>query len=204
MYEQYPLFHSHIDLAHKHWKSLVKPGDIVIDATCGNGHDTLVLAQLALTKESGKLYACDLQKDAINSTKQSLLEKLEKKIVERIFFVHGCHSSFPDEIQPNSVRLAAYNLGYLPGGDKAKTTQTETTLQSIQKALEAVQDGGMVSITCYPGHTEGKREEKHILEFASKLDPKRWNSCHHRWLNRSKAPSLLLIQKRMKSPLDSI
>lgn len=198
MYERYPLFHSHIDLAHKHWKSLVKPGDLVIDATCGNGHDTLVLAQLALTSDSGKLYACDVQKEAIVSSEQMLLGKLGRVIMDKVQFIHGCHSCFPEEIKPNSVKLIAYNLGYLPGGDKTKTTQTETTLQSIKKAQEVIQDGGVISITCYPGHPEGKREEEHILQFSSALDPKQWSCCSHRWSNRSNAPSLLLIQKRMK------
>ena len=198
MYHRYPLFHSHIDLAHKYWETLVKPGDLVIDATCGNGHDTLVLAELALTPNAGKLYACDIQQEAITSSEQLLLEKLGRDIVERIQFVHGCHSRFPNEILPASVRLVTYNLGYLPGGNKSKTTQTETTLESIKSAQEVIQDGGLISITCYPGHSEGKREEKQILDFSTKLDPKQWSCCSHRWTNRTNAPSLLLIQKTMK------
>lgn len=198
MYERYPLFHSHIDLAHKHWKSLIEHGDTVIDATCGNGHDTLVLAKLALTSNAGQLFALDLQQEAINATNEMLLSKLSREIYERIYFIQGCHSRFPDNVAPNSVKLIAYNLGYLPGGDKSKTTQTETTLESIQQAQKLILDGGLISITCYPGHEEGKREEEQILNFSTKLDPKKWSCCHHRWSNRSNAPSLLLIQKRMK------
>lgn len=198
MYERYPLFHSHIDLAHKHWKSLVKQGDTVIDATCGNGHDTLVLAQLTLTSNAGQLFALDLQQEAIDASKQMLLGRLGRDIYDKIHFVQGCHSRFPDEVAPHSVKLIAYNLGYLPGGDKSKTTQTETTLESIKQAQELIQDGGLISITCYPGHEEGKREEDHIMDFSTKLDPKKWSCCYHRWSNRTNAPSLLLIQKRMK------
>jgi hypothetical protein len=29
------------------WEVLVKPGDVVVDATCGNGHDTLKLATVS-------------------------------------------------------------------------------------------------------------------------------------------------------------
>jgi len=198
MFERYPLFHSHIDLAHKHWRSLIKQGDTVIDATCGNGHDTLVLAQIALSSESGKLFACDVQKEAIDSAEQMLLGKLGRDIMSKIQFVQGCHSTFPKVIRPNSVKLVAYNLGYLPGGDKSRTTTAETTLTSIKNAQELILDGGLISVTCYPGHAEGKREEEKILDYSTTLDPKQWSCCSHRWSNRKNAPSLLLIQKRMK------
>ena len=194
MFKRYPLFHSHLDLAHHYWKSLVNPGDTVIDATCGNGHDTLVLAQTVLTSSEGKLFALDLQQKAIDSAKQMLSECLDKIIFNKVTFIKGCHSIFPREISPNSVKLITYNLGYLPGGDKTKTTQSETTLESIKNAQKLIQDGGAISITCYPGHEEGKKEEHHILTYCSTLDPKKWSCCHHRWTNRSNAPSLLLIQ----------
>lgn len=198
MYARYSLFHSHIDLAHKHWRSLIMPGDLVVDATCGNGHDTLVLAELALAHRAGKLYALDVQPIAIETCKQMLSNRLPRELYEKIRFVQGCHSVFPEEIRPQTVRLVAYNLGYLPGGDKNKTTKSETTLKSIQESQTLLQNGGVVSITCYPGHPEGEEEEQKILDFASSLDPKQWSCCHHRWMNRKNSPTLLLIQKRVK------
>lgn len=197
MYARYNLFHSHIDLSHKHWKALIKPGDTVVDATCGNGHDTLVLAKLALTDETGNVFAMDLQPVAIESCRQMLVNKIPKIHFDRIHFFEGCHSKFPKGIQPQSVKLIAYNLGYLPGGDKNKTTTAETTLKSVAQAMDLIQDGGLISITCYPGHQAGLEEELEILQFSTKLDPRIWSCCHHRWMNRRAAPSLLLIQKRI-------
>ena len=78
------------------------------------------------------------------------------------------------------------------------TTTADTTLKSIKKAQNFIQDGGLISITCYPGHTAGMEEEEEIIQYTSSLDPKTWSCCHHRWTNRRNAPSLLLIQKRMK------
>ncbi len=69
---RFPLFQSHLDLAHDYWRRIVRPGDTVIDATCGNGADTLMLAKLALTESSGHLYALDIQESAIEETKQRL------------------------------------------------------------------------------------------------------------------------------------
>jgi len=202
MSRQYPLYQSHIDLAHQHLESIIKPGDTVIDATCGNGHDTLVLAKLALTSDSGKIFAIDRQADAIESTKQLLTKQLSRAVINRIEFSQRCHSTFPEHLTPRSVNVFQYNLGYLPGGNKAITTTVETTLQSIRNAMQLLQAGGLILITCYPGHAEGMREEEAIIKLCSSFDPKIWSCSHYRWMNRSKAPSLVLIQKKLLTYID--
>lgn len=191
----FPLFQSHLDLAHSYWSKIVQIGDVVIDATCGNGHDTFKLSQLALSPNKGIIYAFDIQEQAIESTRHYLASHLNADQMQRIVFLQCCHSSFPQEIFPGSVKLIVYNLGYLPGGNKAKTTQSTTTLQSLRQAQELLQSGGLISITCYPGHKEGEKEQEEILEYAATLSPREWSCCHHRWLNRMNSPTLLLIQK---------
>ena len=176
-------FKSHIELAHRYWQQLVQSGDIVIDATCGNGQDTLFLAQL----KPAKLFAIDIQEKALTNTKTLLGAS------DNVIFHHACHSQFPQEILAKSVKLIVYNLGYLPGGDKSLTTQSETTLMSLQKALDLIVPGGAISVTCYPGHAEGAIEEEKILQWAENLDRQQWSCCHHRWCNRQKAPSLLVV-----------
>ena len=194
-YSDFPLFKSHLDLAHQYWEKLVLPGDIVIDATCGNGHDTLRLAQLALKANTGQVYAYDIQSKAIEATQEYITKHLEAQQLPLLHFEQKCHSKFSPDIQPETVRLIVYNLGYLPKGDKTLTTQTETTLQSLKEAMRLIMPGGAISITCYPGHLEGAIEEEAILIFAASLNVEEWSCCHHRLINRSKAPSLLLIQK---------
>lgn len=191
----FPLFQSHLDLAHHYWQELVEPGDTIIDATCGNGHDALALAEIALQPATGHLYAMDLQPIALQHTQTLLHAKLAPEVYSRVTFIQQCHSVFPDTIPPESIRLIVYNLGYLPGGDKTLTTLTETTLRSLQNALPLLMSGGCISLTAYPGHAEGEREESELLAFVSRLDPKRWNTCLHRWINRERAPSLCLIQR---------
>ncbi len=195
MRSTYTLFQSHIDLAHHYWSQLIKPGDHAIDATCGNGHDTLKLCQLALCQHEGKIYAFDRQREAIKNTESYLNQNLLPNQVEHVQFILGCHSQFPSSIIPNSIKLIVYNLGYLPGGDKTQTTETSTTLLSLQKALAIVKPGGAISVTCYPGHPEGACEEEAILKWIQTLSPLEWSACHHKWINRRQAPSLLLLQK---------
>lgn len=190
MHTRFPIFNSHLDLAHSLWKNLIKPGHQIIDATCGNGNDTLFLA--SLVTDHSLLYALDIQQTAIETTKNLLLTHPK---VNQIRFINQCHSSFPGEIPSASVQLIVYNLGYLPKGDKKITTKKESTLESLKKAEILIQPGGAISITCYPGHEEGKHEEEAILQWCSQLPPTEWSCCFHRWLNRKDSPSLLLIQK---------
>jgi len=188
------LFQSHLDLAHEYWGRLLVKGDCVVDATCGNGHDSSYLAAHCLTDEGGSLYLMDLQEEAIVKTRKRLQAELNMATYERITFLNQCHSTFPETIQVNSVKLIVYNLGYLPGGDKKTTTQLNSTLESLKQALKLIEKGGAISITCYPGHEQGAIEEEQLLAFSSSLDPKMWSCCHHRWMNRHQSPSLLIIQ----------
>lgn len=187
---------SHIKLAHQYWAALLHPDDLVIDATCGNGHDTLYLATLLFKDNSeSKLYALDLQTKAIEETRDRLQKNLPEHS-QKVKLLQTCHSQFPEELAPVSVKLIVYNLGYLPGSDKSVTTMTETTLMSISRAMNLIRPGGALSITCYPGHPEGKKEEEKILEWVSKISYLEWTCCHHRWINRQHAPSLLFMQKQ--------
>lgn len=197
MRSNFALFQSHLDLAHSYWQKIIKPGDIAIDATCGNGQDTLLLCKLALSHSAGHVYAIDIQPQAITLTQAFLTQNLPSSLLSQVIYHQGCHSVFPTEIQPESVGLIAYNLGYLPGNDKNLTTMTETTLKSLNQALTFIKPGGAISITCYPGHVEGSHEQEAISDFAKNLLPVDWSCCHHVWLNRKKSPSLILLQKAL-------
>lgn len=193
----FPLFQSHIDLAHAYWSSLVHPGDLVIDATCGNGHDTFILAQLVA---SGRLIAIDKQLSAIESTRERLAKNLPEDVFKQIEFLHQSHDTFPQDIIPESVKLIVYNLGYLPGGNKSITTVESSTLASLRVAIDLISPGGAICMTCYPGHPEGKIEEQAVLAFASKLSSMHWSCCYHQWVNRKEAPGVLFIQKAILNP----
>jgi len=172
-----------LQFAHQTWKTHLKPGAIAIDATCGNGYDTRVLAELNLSH----LYVFDIQEKALNATKE------KTKGFKNISYHLQCHSNF--NLVKGVVDLIVYNLGYLPGGDKSLTTSVKTTLQSLENGLEILKGGGMISCMLYPGHLEGFKEKSSLLEFAKTLSPQKFQVSHHTHLNRSKAPSLLLIQK---------
>jgi hypothetical protein len=172
-----------LKLAHQIWKSHLRPGNIAIDATCGNGYDTKVLSRFNLAH----LYVFDIQTKALNSTKSRVGES------KNISYHLECHSTLSPVKDP--IDLIVYNLGYLPGGDKSLTTNVQTTIKSIETGMVLLNPGGLISCMLYPGHTEGAREESALLSLVANFSPKKFQVSHHRSINRSKAPSLLLIQK---------
>jgi SAM-dependent methyltransferase len=197
MLHDFPLFHSHLDLAHRYWEKILQEGDFAIDATCGNGNDTLKLAEILQKK--GSVIGLDIQEEAIKRTRALLQSHLTEETLSRIHLYNQSHADFPPIASQHPIRLIVYNLGYLPKGNKQLTTLTESTLDSLSKALELVVPGGAISITCYPGHEEGAKEEKALLETVERLSPMLWNVCHHTFANRKASPSLLLIQKNCKN-----
>lgn len=191
----FSLFHSHLDLAHAYWSQLIRVGDHVVDATCGNGHDTAVLCQLALSAHSGRVYAFDIQLAAILTTQTRLTALLPATTLPRLSLHHTCHSHLAEIIPAGHIKAFVYNLGYLPGSNKEITTHRDTTLKSLQAAQTLLQPGGIISIMCYEGHAEGAQEQETLLRYAAQLPSDEWNCCHHTWKNRQKGPSLLLLQK---------
>jgi hypothetical protein len=193
MNRHFSLFHSHIDLAHHYWEKLLQSGGWTIDATCGNGNDTLKLAELLRDKQGGVI-GIDVQQEAINKTKELLQLHLSSGEQVRVHLYCQSHSCFPPIAKENSIRLIVYNLGYLPKGNKQMTTLASSTLESVNQAMSLIVPGGAVSITCYPGHEEGKREEEALLKELSNLCPTTWNVCYHTFPNRSMAPTLFILQ----------
>jgi len=187
----FPLFQSHLDLAHDLWTKVLASGGWAIDATCGNGHDTLFLSKHI--QDGCGLIGLDLQIGAIQST-QTRLEQNEAPM-ESIHLFCQSHAEFPSIAFEHPIQLIVYNLGYLPGGDKSLTTLKSSTEASVLQGLNLLAPGGVMSLTCYPGHPEGLKEEEALLELARGLSPETWSVTFHQWKNRTSSPSLLLIQK---------
>jgi SAM-dependent methyltransferase len=194
MTRNFPLFHSPLKLAHSYWEKLLQKGDWAIDATCGNGNDTLKLAQI-LREKQGRVIGIDLQLEAIKKTNELLQSHLSPEDRTHVHLYCQSHVNFPVLAEKNPIRLIVYNLGYLPKGNKQITTTVSSTLESVKKALDLIVPGGTICITCYPGHEEGLKEEQALLKELTNLCPMVWNVCYHTFPNRVLAPSLFLLQK---------
>lgn len=166
-------------------------GDIVIDATVGNGHDTEYLANRVGKK--GKVYGFDIQELAINNTK----DKLEKiGLSKSVNLILDGHENMDLYIKED-ISCAVFNLGYLPKGDHSLTTKPKTTVLAIEKALRILKKNGVISITMYTGHEGGIDEKNCVEEYVSSLDQNYFSVLKCDFINqKNNPPQLILIEKK--------
>ncbi|MEL7024901.1 MAG: class I SAM-dependent methyltransferase [Pseudomonadota bacterium] len=148
--------------AHHAGQRHVSRGSVTIDATAGNGHDTLFLAQCV--GPTGQVFAFDPQERAIASTQWRIDDA---GVSERVTLLQASHATMADSLAAQcigKVSVIMFNLGYLPGGDKTLTTQLESTLVALEACTPLLSETGVLSIMAYRGHTEG------IAEFAGVSD----------------------------------
>ena len=179
-------------LAREVLERAVQPGDTVIDATMGNGHDTLTMCEAV--GPGGRVYAFDVQPKAVAATEELLCSHGMR---ERAELILAGHERMKEYVK-GPVSAAVFNLGWLPGGDHSVTTRWETTSEAVRAALELLQPGGVLVICAYPGHAEGDRERQELTVLLSGLDNRVYNVLRHQFLNAGNgAPECFVTQKNV-------
>ena len=174
-----------LEMAHDFLAQVITPEDIVVDATMGNGYDTLFLAKLAK-----QVYAFDIQEQALEKTSQRIQEAGLTN-VDLILQGHETVDQFVTE-----VKAAIFNLGYLPSADKSIITQPQTTLEALEKLCQMLVKGGRIAIMIYYGHEGGDIERDAVLDFVSQLPQQEYTATIYRTLNQiNNPPFLVMIEK---------
>ena len=176
--------------AHKEISKFLLLGDIAIDATAGNGHDTRFLSQKVGNK--GRVFAFDRQMESIERT-QLLLER-ENLLAQVTLFPH-CHSTISNKIPSEfkgKIKVFTFNLGYLPSGDKTIVTEPQSTLSALIQSYEYLSDNGMISLLAYRGHPGGKEEFNQIEEL---IQNEKWTRKQFSGNDRTESPILSFITK---------
>lgn len=178
--------------AHQWLKEYLSKGNLTVDATCGNGHDTLFLAEQVGV--SGKVFAYDIQSVAINATDEKLLAA---NLHTQVQFFNHSHEYLEKDLLSYKGKIQAiiFNLGYLPGGDKNITTNTESTLNSIKQAFNLLKTGGILCVTSYPGHPEGAHEDQSLSLFFETLKNTAGIKLYSTPNTKRPAPKLYFIRK---------
>ena len=180
-------------VAHKLVTKHLNSGENAVDATAGNGLDTIFLAQHVA--DIGKVYAFDIQSVALARCG----EKLKLAGLNNVELIHDCHSKIASRVPVDDgepIAVVMFNLGYLPKGDHSISTELETTQIAIAAALSAIRPGGLVTIICYPGHASGHRETAGVLEMLAALDGSKFQVAHYRVAGTKKlAPQLVAVVK---------
>ncbi|HBA88769.1 MAG TPA: rRNA methyltransferase [Geobacter sp.] len=179
-----------VPLSHFFLRQRVQPGDLALDATCGNGLDTLLLAELV--GEGGRVWGFDVQPCAISATK-ALLEREGRSGNVELF--ETSHERVSEHV-PAGLAAAVFNLGYLPGGECSLVTSPETTVSALTQAAALLKKGGLIVISLYTGHEGGPQEAFAVEGWGASLDPREYNVWRSRQLNRpDTAPYLVLVER---------
>lgn len=169
----------------------VRPGDRAVDATMGNGHDTLFLCEAV--GPGGHVFSFDIQAQALENTERLLTEN---GVRGRASLFQTGHQEM-DRFVREKVRAVVFNLGWLPGGNHEMTTRWETTREAVTKALNLLEPMGVLVLCAYPGHDEGARELRELSGLFASLSNREYNVLHQRFLNAGPgAPECFVIQKQ--------
>ncbi|MDI1229523.1 MAG: class I SAM-dependent methyltransferase [Methylobacter sp.] len=183
-----------VNTAHDLIRDILRPGDIAIDATVGNGHDTLFLAEQV--GPSGHVYGFDIQQAAIDST----LDKFRQAhLSDSLTLVHASHADMTDKIPADlhgKIKAIMFNLGYLPGGDKSVITLTDSTLTALTVAARILAVSGIITLLAYPGHPGGDMETDRVKNWCEQLDTQQFEvSAIYSSEHKDTAPRLFVIRK---------
>jgi tRNA A58 N-methylase Trm61 len=166
----------------------LRAGDVAVDATVGNGHDTVFLAKLV--GEEGQVIGFDIQESAISTTREKLVN------FPGLELFHAGHEQAKDYLT-QTPKAVMFNLGYLPGADKDVVTKSETTIEALKHFTGCLIKHGVITIVLYTGHEGGPEEAGAIREWCSVLDQLTFTVIEYGFMNqRNSPPSLIVIERK--------
>lgn len=177
-----------LEMAHQFLNEVITKEDVVVDATMGNGHDTAFLA-----KRAGKVYAFDIQEQALVNTR----EKLDQLGLHNVQLILDGHQHVDHYVK--NLKAAIFNLGYLPAADKSVITLPATTIEAMEKICTRLEKGGRIAIMIYYGHAGGDLERDAVLDFVSQLPQKDYTATIYRTLNQVNQPPFLVMIEKLES-----
>jgi len=160
----------------------VKQADTVVDATCGQGNDTL---------------SFDIQEDALKAAQ--ILLKAEN-LTDRVKLIHDDHARVKEHID-QKIHAAMFNLGYLPGGNHLITTKKETTIKAVDEILTMLVPGGIMTIVAYPGHQAGAEELTELRNHLQQIPQQLFDVVEITFLNQINQPPELIVVQKTKEAL---
>lgn len=180
------------EYCHHFLEEYLTEGDHCIDATAGNGNDTEFLCRRV--GKTGRVYAFDIQKEAIEHTGHRLAEA---GVIDQAELILDGHEHMKEYVH-EEVKAVVFNFGYLPGGDHAIATRCDTSLEAVRQAMQLLQTGGILNLCIYSGKDTGYEEKEALLSFLKELDSRKWLVLVHAYYNRENNPPLPVFVIRLK------
>jgi predicted methyltransferase len=185
------LLKNSLHISHDLVSQVVHPGDIVLDATMGNGNDTQFLAELV--GERGKVYAFDVQQLALDNTRRRLSEA---GVLDRAELILDGHQNM-DKYVPKGIKAVMFNLGYLPKGDHSLGTRAETTIEAFEKSMDLLCKEGILMIVVYYGGDSGFEEKNAVMEYFKNIDCRKYSVLVHDFVNQVNCPPIAVCIEKM-------
>ena len=154
-----------------------KPAPVCIDATCGNGHDTVFLAGLG-----GRILALDIQPAAVQATRARLTaagyaDPARYQVVQAD---HAGLARLADREGFAPADGVMFNFGWLPGADHGVQSRAHSSRTALAAALELLAPGGALTAVLYsPGHGPQEEEKQAVLAQLTGLDRARFSVTVH-------------------------
>lgn len=176
-----------VKLSHYLIENRVENNIRACDMTAGNGKDSKFILD---NKNPKILYAFDIQKLSQERCKKLIGQR------DNFKFILDDHKNIEKYIE-EKIDLFIYNLGFLPKGDKSITTNYKSVIESLKSCLNLLNENGLILITFYPGHEEGKNEEKYVGEFLKNLDQKTFQVIKYNFYNQINNPPFLISIRKV-------
>lgn len=183
-----------LHFSHSLLEEILQPGDHVIDATMGNGYDTVFMAEKI--GKTGHVYSFDIQKEALLSTKSKLTEQDLLDRTSLFLQGHETLGTVVDEAQP--IKAGIFNLGYLPKSDKSVITLPETTRTAMEEILKRLVPRGRMILVVYYGHEGGEKELDMVQDYCQSLPQEKYNVLKYQFINQKNNPPILYcVEKKV-------
>lgn len=155
---------SAVQLCHDFLQMRLMPGGLYLDATCGNGHDTLFLCRLA--GSTGRVLGLDIQPQAVANTNKRLQDAGFGAVGRAVLHDHADLAALA---APGTADCVLFNFGWLPGAEHAVHSTAEGSLPALRSALAALKSGGVLAAVLYSGKIIGDGEKQAALTFFRSL-----------------------------------
>lgn len=173
------------------------PGVMAVDATAGNGHDTLFLA--STVGAAGRVWAFDVQETALVAAKNRFQTEAPH-LLDTVTFIHAGHETASTALPPEArgnIRAVTFNLGYLPGSDKHIVTTAPHTLAALDGLSAMLAVGGVLSVHSYQGHPGGEEEGMAVAGWFAALPWETWRVAEYGFRNKLRNPEVLFLAERV-------
>ena len=183
-----------LTFSHDLLSRLLRPGDLVLDATAGNGRDTEFLARAVLP--GGHVFAFDIQPIALQRTRARLTDAGQAglDLLHACTLIQASHADLARHLPAATrgrLRAAMFNLGYLPGGDAAVITRASSTVAALRALESWMMPGGVATVMCYLGHPGGAEEGAAVEAYCRGLDWDRARVLRQGFLNEPRNSTVL-------------